>query len=280
MYVTEYSLKTARAIMRLETRSTLLRLRRELWLRQNHVRQRRSLQRAAAVQCNGTPTFSETEGVNERRLLYFDSRIFDDLVITDSALTARHERMMASSVPLRLVFSGRLDRMKGVQYLVPLARELSRLNVDCTLDICGGGELATQLAEQVAESGLGSRVKIRGSLDFSTQLMPFVRGDSDVFVCCHPQGDPSCTYLEMFACGVPCVGFANEALFGLAERSKAVWLSPIGDIELLAKQIGYLSSHRQEVMQHSQRALTFAQQHTFRLTYARRVEQLQTLTAG
>jgi colanic acid/amylovoran biosynthesis glycosyltransferase len=32
----------------------------------------------------------------------------------------------------------------------------------------------------------------------------------DVFVCCHIQIDPPCTYLESYGAGLPIVGYANR----------------------------------------------------------------------
>ena len=41
-----------------------------------------------------------------------------------------------------------------------------------------------------------------GVVDFETELVPFTRQNADIFLGCHRQSDPSCTYLEAMGCGV------------------------------------------------------------------------------
>ena len=50
---------------------------------------------------------------------------------------------------------------------------------------------------------LWGEVQFRGNLDFKHRLVPLLQNEIDLFVCPHVQGDPSCTYLETMACGVP-----------------------------------------------------------------------------
>lgn len=38
---------------------------------------------------------------------------------------------------------------------------------------------------------------------------------------CHRQGDPSCTYLETYACGMPIVGYNNQAHQGILASNNA-----------------------------------------------------------
>src|SRR5262249_16164737 len=98
--------------------------------------------------------------------------------------------------------------------------------------------------------------------------------ETDLFVCCHRQGDPSCTYVETMACGVPIVGYGNEAWEGLARVSGAGWVTPVGEPIKLAERIAALERDRSALSNAAHAALDFARSHSFEKTFPRRVEHL------
>jgi glycosyltransferase involved in cell wall biosynthesis len=159
--------------------------------------------------------------------------------------------------------------MKGALDLVLVASELQRRGVPFRLSICGAGTLEGAMKEQIARRGLERVVTMRGVLPFNDELLPFVR-EADVFLSCHKQGDPSCTYLETFACGVPMVGYLNEAFAGLLARVDAGWGIPMHDVRAMADVVERLSRERAEIATKARRAAAFARQHTFESTFARR----------
>jgi len=107
--------------------------------------------------------------------------------------------------------------------------------------------------------------------------MTQVRETVDVFVCCHRQGDPSCTYLETMACGVPIAGYANEAFRGVSVESSAGWMSPMGDTQHLARRLGGMTGD--EVAGHAARSLAFAREHTFEREFSRRMAHARRLAS-
>lgn len=275
----EYTLKTRWQIARAETpaRSPRL-LRRVMWEGRQELANLRELRISSAVQCNGTPTYNAYRTLNGNTLLYFDSRTEASMLATPDDLAARIARREQGK-PLRLLFSGRLAPMKGADDLPALAKALRARGVPFHLDICGSGPLEASMKREVEREGLSSHVTFRGVLDFATELSPFVRNEIDAFVCCHRQGDPSCTYIETFACGVPIAGYANEAFAGLLERTVAGESVPIGDVDGLADLVARWArpESRGKLAQMGQTALDFARQHTFEATFARRVEHLRSI---
>jgi glycosyltransferase involved in cell wall biosynthesis len=276
VYITENSVLTRRQIVRAETRNVLLRWRRELWATNMERKYRDAIRRASGVQCNGMPTFNAYHQLNQRPLLYFDTRVrYRQLVVANDL--EQRLRKLREAGPLRLVFSGRLIALKGVDHLPLVAQELKRLDVPFTLDICGGGELEQVLRRQIHEAGLDDQVRMHGVLDFETELLPLMANNVDLFVCCHRQGDPACTYLETYSCGVPIVGYANEAFAGLVVASGVGggdWVTPMDAPQLLARKIAALNARREAIEIASLRALEFAALHTFENTMSKRVEHL------
>jgi glycosyltransferase involved in cell wall biosynthesis len=269
----EWDWWTRRQIVWQDAPTPLRAAKRLLWSEAANLSRLRSMRAAAGLQCNGTAAFEAYSGLNARTLLYFDSRVSADLVVEEDVLEARLARIRTGG-PLRLVFSGRLVPIKGVHQLPRFAAALARAGVEFTLDICGAGPLEPMVRAQVAQLGLADRVRLRGTLDFENVLMPFVAQETDLFVCCHTQGDPSCTYLETMACGVPIAGYGNAALRGIVQRSEGGWSLPAFSPERLADLVAGLDRDRGEIVRRSRAARAFALQHIFEKTVQARIDHL------
>jgi colanic acid/amylovoran biosynthesis glycosyltransferase len=153
------------------------------------------------------------------------------------------------------------------------------LKVKFEMFISGVGELEEMMHKQIAAYQLDDCVKMLGVPDFKTKFFPFVKNNIDLFVCCHRQGDPSCTYIETMSCGVPIVGYANEAFQGIAEMSETGWVVPMNQPKQMAKKIAELSQNREAIKSMSFKSLKFAQQHTFEKTFQARVEHMEEVIA-
>jgi glycosyltransferase involved in cell wall biosynthesis len=275
IYISEYTLKTRKQIVAAVHPNNPLRIfRQNLWEEAQERKQQQAIKLANGLQCNGTPTYEAYRSLNPNTMLFFDTRITEDMLATVEDIEKR-TRSLYENTPLKLVFSGRLNRMKGAHYLLDVAQELERLGIEFELFISGAGQLEESMHQRIAASGLGNRVKMMGVPDFNTVFFPFVKANIDLFVCCHPQGDPSCTYIETMSCGVPIVGFANEAFVGIVEQSKSGWLVEMNRPDLLAKKVAELSRNRKEIEAMSFKALEFARKHTFDLTFKARAKHME-----
>ena len=275
IYISEYTLKTRKQIVAAENPNNPLRIfRQNRWEEAQERKQQQAIKLANGLQCNGTPTYEAYRSLNPNTMLFFDTRITEDMLATVEDIEKR-TRDRDENTPLRLVFSGRLNRMKGAHYLLDVAQELKRLGIEFELFISGAGQLEESMHQRIATSGLGDRVKMMGVPDFKTVFFPFVKANIDLFICCHPQGDPSCTYIETMSCGVPIVGFANEAFVGIVEQSKSGWLVEMNRPDLLAKKVAELSRNRNEIEAMSFKALEFARKHTFDETFKARAKHME-----
>ncbi len=276
VYVSEYSLKTRWQIVDATTSNPLKRLRRRLWERGQERKRLRALTGAVGLQCNGTPTYEDYKAICSNALLFFDTRVTAAMLASEYEVRQKYAVSNADRT-LRLLFSGRLVAMKGVMDLISVARELKKLKVDFHLSICGDGNLAGSLEQAIRAHDLSAQINLEGVLDFACELVPLVKRSIDLFVCCHPQGDPSCTYLETMACGVPIAGYANDAFAGVVQHSGAGWLSPLNRPDLLAAEIQRAAASPGAMGEMALRALRFAADHTFEREFARRTEQIRLL---
>lgn len=275
VYNTEYTLLTRLQVVAANTKNPLLRARRFFWeAAEEFGHYRPELAIADAVQCNGTPTFEAYRGLTPQALLYFDTRVGVTELASDADLERANLRRRGSK-PLQLAFSGRLNAMKGADDLVRVADHLRKRGVDFQMSIFGGGTLEPSMRREIARLELDRQVKLEGVVDFHRELMPRIRDEIDLFVCCHRQGDPSCTYLETMAAGVPIAGYANEAFAGLTRLGPFGWSTPLGDVSSLADEIARLARDREALARGATSALRFAREHTFEGTFKRRIDHLR-----
>ncbi|MGL5133337.1 MAG: glycosyltransferase [Planktothrix sp.] len=274
IYITEYSLKTRIQITNATTQNPILRLRRYAWEVSQELKQRKAIAIANGVQCNGVPTYQSYHKINPNPLLFFDTRIAEDMIISSDNLMARTSECLKKN-SLRLIFSGRLIKIKGADHLISVAEHLKQLRVEFEMFICGDGAQKETMDKQIIQKGLSDSVKMLGVLEFKTELVPFVQKNIDLFICCHLQGDPSCTYLETMSCGVPIIGYDNEAFVGVVNQSQAGWLVTMNRPDLLAEKIAELNQNRELIVAESYKSLEFAKQHTFEKTFQRRINHIQ-----
>lgn len=271
--VTEYSLKTRLQIVDADNPVFWRRWRRRRWQMGQEKSIVASIRQSAGLQCNGTPTFEAYRDLNPNTLLYFDSRVSRHMIPSEPGLATRG-LSFSTERPLRLAFSGRLNLMKGADHLVRVAVELRRLGVPFRLSIYGDGPLAQDMSEAIWSQGLANEVVMGGVLNFNSELMPQIREHTDLFVCCHRQGDPSCTYLETLACGVPIVGYDNEAFAGMLRICPAGVAVPMNDYQTLAREITRLVQSPKVLLQKAYAGLAFAGKHTFESEFSARIKHL------
>lgn len=275
VYASEYTLRTRLQIVNASVKNPVVRARRIAWEINQERLIRTGIKRSAGLQANGTPTYDVYRDLSPSPMLFFDGRGSEEMLISSDALETRLKRLDEQR-PLRLVFAGRLNHMKGADELLVVARHLLADGVPFTLDIYGGGILAEPMKKTIAEEGMGHAVHLYGFVPFS-ELMPKMERDYDLFLCCHVQGDPSGMYLEMLGKGLPFVGYANEALAGILRMTNVGQAVPPYDGVGCAKSIAALVEDRGQIAFWARAARAFAREHTFDKSFARRITHLRSL---
>lgn len=274
VYFTDSTFEIRREIVYAQTRNPLLRWRRLLYITRLEMQYRRILREAAGIQLQDVPAYNAYASLNRAALGYFNTHMRRDMMATAEQLNARAERLRAGA-PLRLVFSGRWIAIKGVQDLPRVARTLREWNVPFELDLFGGGALENTVRRALDDAHLNN-VRLRGELPFA-ELMRRVANESDLFVCCHTQGDPATTFHEMLGAGIPLIGYAYCGLRGALARVNAGWLTPRNDVRALAARIAELERDREPIIAASYAAAEFARDKTFDAMMQARVAHLRAI---
>ena len=231
----------------------------------NYFRAIADIRRAHSLHCNGYPIYEATQNYNANRLLYLDSRMSAEMLI------GKREMEVRSAVrydrPLRLLYSGRYEPLKGAVDAVKVGMECLKRGLNIEMHCYGQGSQQSQMQNVATDS----RIHIHDAIPYP-DLVKLSR-TFDVFVCCHIQNDPSCTYLESLGAGLPIVGYDNRMWSGLLKASGAGYASPMGKPAKVADDIARLIAAR-ELDEMSARALEFAKKHTFEIEFQKRVDAL------
>jgi glycosyltransferase involved in cell wall biosynthesis len=228
---------------------------------------------AHEVQCNGYPMYTEAARYTPRRLLYLDSRMTEALLIPDAVLEQRLSEL--GSRPLRLVYSGRYENMKGALQAVQGVRAALERGADVEMDCYGAGSLAEPMRRVAATSG--GRIRIHDAIAFE-ELVAHTR-QFDLFICCHIQSDPSCTYLESMGSGLAVLGYANGMWSELAQRSGAGMVLEKNSPSSLADAIIRTAGDLRGLRDWSRNAINFARQHTFERESQLRIDSFKAALA-
>lgn len=279
VYVIEYTLPTRLQILSVSSAGRMARLKSAAWVMGMEMKRRSAFKAARGIQANGLPAFEAYGKLNPHSLLFYDTRLAARHGAGADALAHKKGGAVAGEA-IRLAFSGRLERMKGADYLIPLAALLRERGVHFSLDIYGEGDLRPELERGAGKAGLDNIVRFHGPVSFEDELVPALKESVDLFVCCHTQGDPSCTYLETLGCGVPIVGFGNPALNGVLALGPCGAATKVGDIHGLADIIAGLAADRTRLARMIDGAGAAARGRFFENEFARRVEHLREAVAG
>ena len=276
-YVIEYTPEIRYSILRMENKKCVIRkIYSFLWIARKERLRRIAFRHALAIQANGYPAYEFYKELNKNTIMYLDSRIKEHLLASEYEMNARDLRLK-NKEKLNIVYSGRLERMKGAQDIIKISRIILDSGVDFELNIFGSGSLSQKIEDDISKFDLKGRVALRGAVDFETELVPFVRSKADLYLSCHRQADPSCTYLESMGCGVAIAGYSNRMWSELCRQSGGGWAVPLGDVSALARSIVEMSGDRPALAAFCKAAREFAGRHLFEQEFEKRVAQLEKL---
>lgn len=165
-------------------------------------------------------------------------------VLPDSAVDAENWAASAAARPrglLRLLFVGRLIKLKGIDLLLRALADCSE--VDATLQIAGEGPLRCELERQSAELGIGGRVQFLGQLDRTALRAAYQQANAFVFPSLREAGGNA--VYEAMAAGLPIIAVDHGGPAELVTPSCGILIAPTsreGIVAGLAAAIRRLAS--------------------------------------
>ena len=280
VYIAEYTLGAQIRVALLNRDKNLARrVFSAIWSATHEARRRFAFLNSDGIQANGYHAFNIYKKIKRNSILFLDSRLKERLIVKDT-IVLRKTAWLLQGAPLRLLHSGRLEPYKGSQDLIPIARELRQRGIEFTLDIFGVGSLEDAIRRDINESFLHSQVTMHGAVDFETGLVPFAQGNCDIYVSCHRQSDPSCTYIESMGCGLAITGYANKMWSALCHSSNAGWIAPLADQKALTDLIADADKDRKGLVERIEAAKAFSAEHCFEAEFRKRIAHLRHVVSG
>jgi len=154
--------------------------------------------------------------------------------------------------PLRLLFMGRLDPIKGVFDLVPLVKRLKRMGVPVLLNVVGGEN--QRLRRDLTAIGFEGVVAWHGHL--SHEKCYEIAEQSDILLMASRKEPFGMVTIEAMSMG--CVPMAYDVPSGskeIIEHGRSGLLVPLGDIGVLAEEVRALSINRHRLAELSTGAI-------------------------
>jgi glycosyltransferase involved in cell wall biosynthesis len=234
-----------------------------------------AMRASCAIHVNGYPMAREAAKYQPNLLMYLDSRMRSEMVMSEAALEAR--LAARTGRPLRLLYSGRYERVKGADDAVRVALECLQRGLDVEMDCYGQGSLAQVMRDAVAAAGKDAlaRVRVHDAVPFAELVSAANR--ADVFVCCHLQSDPSCTYLESMGSGLAIAGYANRMWSQMCAQSGAGAVAAQRTPAAVADIVQRWLREPDALADASRRARAFAKEHCFEAEFKRRTDALNDL---
>ncbi len=139
---------------------------------------------------------------------------------------------------LRLLFVGRINQRKGIQYLLDALRLLD--NPEIHLSVCGRVVDSLEIFKPFA-----GQVQIHPDVSHAELLAAY--RDADLFVFPSIAEGFGQVLLEALACGLPVLSTTRTAAPDLIDEGVEGWVVAPGRADLLAERIAWACTHRTEV---------------------------------
>jgi glycosyltransferase involved in cell wall biosynthesis len=123
-----------------------------------------------------------------------------------------------------LVTIARLFMLKGHDYIIESAKELSKRFENCVWLFVGDGNLAEHYKQQVRESGLAERIKFTGLLPPGE--IPLAIQSSDILVHCSLREGLARTLPQAMLCGRPAISFDVDGAREVVNKNTGRLIEP------------------------------------------------------
>ena len=276
-YIIENIVESRRQMIFLDQEKNLLKkIYSTMWMYNQERRRRKAFRKCNSIQANGYPAYDIYKKYNSNIIMYLDNRMTNKMIATTDEMLAREERPHKEPT-VKIIHSGRLEAIKGSYDIIPIAQELLKKEAKFELHVFGTGSLESKIRYDIKKFNLENHIFMHGSVDFEKELVPFAKKNGDIYLSCHRQSDPSCTYLENMGCGLAVVGYDNHMWKALCDETKAGVAVKLGDTKASASSILRIAKNPSELIKHCKAAQEFALKHSFENEFAKRIDNLKKL---
>jgi glycosyltransferase involved in cell wall biosynthesis len=192
------------------------------------------------------------------------------------ALRAKFPQLQGRRI---IMYLGRVDRAKGLEYLVPAMAALTSDNAMLVAVGPDWRDFRPKIEKMIDEYGVRDRVLFTGMLRGREKLEALV--DADLFALPSEHENFGIVVIEALACGVPVIVSDHVALAGEVRVAQVGAVVPTGDVPALARELDHWMADEKLRRSASNRARPFVWNHFDWTRIGQRwVEHYQTIVSA
>ncbi|MBU3036176.1 glycosyltransferase [Tritonibacter mobilis] len=227
------------------------RLKSRLYRRPMAWLERTLISRADLGLFHGKETYDAYAGFSRNPQLVHDIHIAGADHISDQALQVKLSELRQR--PLRIVYAGRAEGMKGPADWISVLERLSVLNVPFEAEWLGDGSCLPMMRNRIRRAGLCDQARFPGFVENHADVRARLQR-ADVFLFCHKTAESPRCLIEALTSATPIVGYEGAYARDLIAGSGGGLLVPQGDTERLAQTLAVLSDERETLAMLMRRA--------------------------
>jgi len=202
------------------------------------------IRRAALGLFHGSETFNAYAPFCQQPQLVHDIHIKKSDHISPDDLISKQQQ--AASGPLRIVYAGRADPMKGPLDWIEVLVNLARRGIDFRASWLGDGPLLDEMRSAINAEGLADKVELRGFVTDRSIVLKALQ-QAHVMLFCHKTPESPRCLIESLASGTPLVGYNGAFAANLLSGHGGGCLVQVSDVAGLVNILTRLAKDKAEL---------------------------------
>lgn len=204
------------------------------------------IRRAALGLFHGHETFEHYAPFCRNPQLVHDIHLKPEDHLPEAAAAAKQAEAAQGQGPLRVLYVGRADPMKGALDWVEAVAGAVQQGADIEAEWFGAGPDLEAMWARVAALGLQDRLRLPGMVTDRAAVLAALRR-AQVFLFCHRTPESPRCLIEALASATPIIGYDGGFARDLIARNGGGLLVPMGDAAALAAALAGLAADRGRV---------------------------------
>ena len=202
----------------------------------------RAIKKASLGLFHGNDCFDTYSPLVETSFCVHDVHLSSEFHLSQEEVEEKVARIDLDK-PLKILYAGRVDTMKGPEDWVQVMKNLIRNGILIDARWAGEGKLKEKLVLEINTLGLADKIEFVGLISNHNELLDLMR-ESDLFVFCHKtQESPRCL-IEALISGCPLVGYGSSYPLDLVSHYGGGIFAERDNIEELAGIIADIARDR------------------------------------
>lgn len=203
--------------------------------------ERQALRGADLALLHGRTVFDKLSPFSRDPHIVEDIDLEEEDRISPHALTAKAAGVDRG--PLRLIYVGRADEMKGPLHWIAALGALDQMDIPFVADWVGDGVLLEDMKHEALRLGISDNIQFHGFVSDRAKVLGLMR-QAHLMMFCHMTDESPRNLVEALHAATPLIGFADPYASSLVEERGAGKLVPRGDSTALAETIAVLNADR------------------------------------